>query len=191
MSNRTYLDHDARRQSLVDAAVRVFNQGGFEGITNAAVAAEAGVSRALVYSFFPDNPSLMQAFLDDRLTNFRSLVESLATDMTNPLDRTAAALHGMIQKLSVMELRSLKAVLAAGTDEQRQPIYDSFVAFVTSRWENTIDMSQDRTALKATILLFIEILISMALIVKSGDMTSEQAEGVARAMTAAALAQIP
>lgn len=191
MSNRTYLDHDTRRQSLVDAAVRVFNEGGFEGLTNAAVAAEAGVSRALVYSFFPDNPSLIQAFLDDRLTNFKSVVESLGTDTTNPLDRTAAALHGMIQQLSVMELRSLKAVLAAGTDEQRQPIYDSFVAFSTSRWENTIDMSQDRTALKATIWLFIEILISMALIVKSGDMTSEQAESVARAMTAAALAQMP
>ena len=191
MPNRTYLDHDTRRQSLVDAAVRVFNQGGFEGITNAAVAAEAGVSRALVYSFFPDNPSLMQAFLDDRLRNFKSVVESLGTDTTNPLDRTAAALHGMVQQLSVMELRSLKAVLAAGTDEQRQPIYDSFIAFSTSRWENTIDMSQDRTALKATIWLFIEILISMALIVKSGVMTSEQAERVARAMTAAALAQMP
>lgn len=191
MPNRTYLDHDTRRQSLVDAAVRVFNEGGFEGLTNAAVAAEAGVSRALVYSFFPDNPSLMQAFLDDRLTNFKSVVESLGTDTTNPLDRTAAALHGLIQQLSVMELRSLKAVLAAGTDEQRQPIYDSFVAFSTSRWENTIDMSQDRTALKATIWLFIEILISMALIVKSGDMPIEQAERVARAMTAAALAQMP
>lgn len=191
MTNRTYLDHDTRRQSLVDAAARVFNQGGFEGITNAAVAAEAGVSRALVYSFFPDNPSLMQAFLDDRLRNFKSVVESLGTDTTNPLDRTAAALHGLIQQLSVMELRSLKAVLAAGTDEQRQPIYDSFVAFSTSRWENAIDMSQDRTALKVTIWLFIEILISMALIVKSGDMPIEQADRVARAMTAAALAQMP
>jgi len=191
MTNRTYLDHDARRQSLVDAAVRVFNQGGFEGITNAAVAVEAGVSRALVYSFFPDNPSLMQAFLDDRLRNFKSVVESLGTDTTNPLDRTAAALHGLVQQLSVMELRSLKAVLAAGTDEQRQPIYDSFIAFSTSRWENAIDMSQDRTALKVTIWLFIEILISMALIVKSGDMPIEQADRVARAMTAAALAQMP
>jgi hypothetical protein len=90
-----------------------------------------------------------------------------------------------------MELRSLKAVLAAGTDEQRQPIYDSFIAFSTSRWENAIDMSQDRTALKVTIWLFIEILISMALIVKSGDMPIEQADRVARAMTAAALAQMP
>jgi AcrR family transcriptional regulator len=51
----------ATRRSIVDAAVYLHENAGFDGATVTAIAARAGVSRLTVYRHFPDEGSLFSA----------------------------------------------------------------------------------------------------------------------------------
>jgi AcrR family transcriptional regulator len=52
-----------RREQLVDAALRVIAEKGYEGISVEAVAREAGVTRPVVYDHFPNLAHLLQALI--------------------------------------------------------------------------------------------------------------------------------
>jgi AcrR family transcriptional regulator len=52
------------RQSVVDAAMRLFAAGGYDGTTMRAVADEAGVSLGNAYYYFGSKEHLVQAFYD-------------------------------------------------------------------------------------------------------------------------------
>ena len=54
-----------RRRQLIDAARRVFAEHGFRGATTRQIAAEAGVTEALIFQHFPDKDSLYAAILDE------------------------------------------------------------------------------------------------------------------------------
>lgn len=53
----------AARERLLEAAARCIAQGGLPGLSMAAVAAEAGVSRPTVYRYFEDRSALLEATL--------------------------------------------------------------------------------------------------------------------------------
>jgi AcrR family transcriptional regulator len=54
-----------RRRQLIDAARRVFAEHGFRGATTRQIAAEAGVTEALIFQHFPDKDALYAAILDE------------------------------------------------------------------------------------------------------------------------------
>jgi AcrR family transcriptional regulator len=51
----------ARRERLVDAAERLFQEAGFRGAAMEAIARAAGVSKATLYSYFPDKEAAFVA----------------------------------------------------------------------------------------------------------------------------------
>lgn len=55
---------EARREHLLDSALHVIAQHGYEGISIEAIAREAGVSRPVVYSAYDDLDTLLGALLD-------------------------------------------------------------------------------------------------------------------------------
>lgn len=52
-----------RERAILDAALKVFAATGFTGATMDAVAAEAGVTKPTLYSYFPSKESLFQAMM--------------------------------------------------------------------------------------------------------------------------------
>jgi AcrR family transcriptional regulator len=54
-----------RRRQLIDTARRIFAEHGFRGATTRQIAAEAGVTEALIFQHFPDKDSLYAAILDE------------------------------------------------------------------------------------------------------------------------------
>lgn len=74
MDRRTraaYLGPARRRDSVLDAALTVFSRGGFAAASMAAVAAEAGVAKAVVYDCFPGGKQeLYYALLDQQERQF-------------------------------------------------------------------------------------------------------------------------
>ncbi|MCW5889208.1 MAG: TetR/AcrR family transcriptional regulator [bacterium] len=54
-----------RRQALLDAAARLLSAQGVDAVQFAEVAAAAGVTRQLVYRFFPNRQALVMAVLED------------------------------------------------------------------------------------------------------------------------------
>lgn len=59
------LKRPERRRALMDAAARAFARGGYAATSLEDVAAEAGVTRALIYRHFESKAQLYRAVLDD------------------------------------------------------------------------------------------------------------------------------
>src|SRR5579884_2557027 len=57
------LPPEERREQLIDAALRVIVERGYEGISVEAVAREAGVTRPVVYDHFPNLAHLLRALI--------------------------------------------------------------------------------------------------------------------------------
>jgi AcrR family transcriptional regulator len=55
---------EARREQLVDAALRVIVEQGYEGISIEAIARTAGVTRPVIYDHFPNLAKLLQALIE-------------------------------------------------------------------------------------------------------------------------------
>lgn len=58
------MSREERRQSIVDAAVNLILETGHAGCTLEQVATEAGISKALIYKYFPKRETLLTAILD-------------------------------------------------------------------------------------------------------------------------------
>jgi AcrR family transcriptional regulator len=58
--------HSEREQQIIDIASRSFRERGFEGVSLSDLAREAGVTRNLVYHYFPNKGALFEAVLDHR-----------------------------------------------------------------------------------------------------------------------------
>jgi AcrR family transcriptional regulator len=64
--------------AIVEAAGQVFEKHGPRGTTTADVADRAGVSVGSLYQYFPDKQALIAAFLERRITEDVSLMQSVA-----------------------------------------------------------------------------------------------------------------
>ena len=58
---------EAAREAILAAALSVFGEKGFDGATTAEVAKAAGVSKGLVFNYFPTKDALLQAMLEQVL----------------------------------------------------------------------------------------------------------------------------
>lgn len=76
-ADRTRPGYGEGRQALVDAAIRVVARSGLRGLTNRAVAAEAGVTQGLVAHHFGSRDELLRAALQQA---FAGSIESSSLD---------------------------------------------------------------------------------------------------------------
>jgi AcrR family transcriptional regulator len=76
---RRRLEPEARRQAILEAAVLAFDDAGPEQVSLEAVAERAGVSRALVYTYFTNRQRLVRAV-------FSEIVRDLADELRLALE---------------------------------------------------------------------------------------------------------
>ncbi|MGO2112122.1 MAG: TetR/AcrR family transcriptional regulator [Pseudoclavibacter sp.] len=55
------VDHDSRREHIIDATWRLLQREGFEGLTMRQIAAEAGYAHGAMKAYFPDKQSILVA----------------------------------------------------------------------------------------------------------------------------------
>jgi AcrR family transcriptional regulator len=66
-----------RRAALVDAALRVFGEGSYDGATTAEIARAAGVSEPILYRHFASKRDIYLACLDEMWRRLREAVEEI------------------------------------------------------------------------------------------------------------------
>ena len=66
---RQRLSMTARREQLINTALRLFAEHGFSGTTTRRIAAEAGVTEAVIFQHFSDKDALYAAILESRATD--------------------------------------------------------------------------------------------------------------------------
>jgi AcrR family transcriptional regulator len=67
------LPEEQRRPQIVAAARRLFARRGYDATTTREIAAEAGVSDALIYRHFRGKEALLRAIVDDGMARFAAL----------------------------------------------------------------------------------------------------------------------
>jgi AcrR family transcriptional regulator len=94
---RTRLDPAVRRQQIAEAAARVFAEHDPAEVSFEAVAEEAGVSRALVYSYFGDRGSLFAAAYTYEQARLDADIDGALESMGDDRDRLARAVAAYLQ----------------------------------------------------------------------------------------------
>ena len=91
-----------RRRQLIEAAGRLFRANGFRAVTMEAIASQAGVAKATLYSHFPDKYAVFAAVADRGMQRIAdALSEGLASagGVDERLLRGLVARHQMIFKV--------------------------------------------------------------------------------------------
>lgn len=79
------LPADARRQQVLDAAIRAFAQRGYAGASTQAIAASIGVGEPTLYRYFPSKRELFLAAFDRCSTELLERWRALAAESASPL----------------------------------------------------------------------------------------------------------
>lgn len=87
---------EATRASIVDAAMRLFREGGYDATTMRAVADAAGVSLGSAYYYFASKEHLVQGFYDQLSGAHHELVGDVLATETGFAERLAGVLEGWI-----------------------------------------------------------------------------------------------
>jgi AcrR family transcriptional regulator len=126
-----------RRKELLRAAANVFGRSGYHETTTNAIAAEASVSPATLYQFFPNKEAIASALAE---TYARELAEAeLAIDSEGVLSFNEAINELLNVCMSFNRKRPefhtlvLSAPLSAGAREQKRALGQVFVDFIAGR----------------------------------------------------------
>ncbi|MFJ4253231.1 TetR/AcrR family transcriptional regulator [Microbacterium sp. NPDC090003] len=146
------------RRGLLDAAVAVFNESGYDGTSVAALAARLGLSKAALYHHFSSKEEILETALDEALDGLEGVLA--ATDAVRPGDRLAAVLEGAVGVL-VAHLPSVTLLLRVrGNSEvercalERRRAFDQAVTAIVRAAQDEGAVRADVDASVATRLLF-------------------------------------
>jgi TetR/AcrR family transcriptional repressor of mexJK operon len=96
-----------RERAILDAALTVFAAQGYSGTTMDAVAAEAGVTKPTLYSYFPSKESLFQAMMLGKRDLMLDVFEHPSGDMVADLWGFAWAYAGTVMRPDMLSLARL------------------------------------------------------------------------------------
>ncbi len=108
------------RQRVLDAALDVFGEKGYDAATMQEIAARVGVTKAAIYYYFPTKSALLDAILTPAHEAANQLLD-LAESQPTQAEQIAAALSAMIDS-GVANRRAL-AVLNRDPAVTRHPTY--------------------------------------------------------------------
>ncbi len=89
-ARRGVRDAEASRAAILQAALDEFSSVGYDGARVDRIAAEAGLSKPLLYDYFGDKDELYKAALREAYVQIRAGEEKLALDALSPEEAVAA-----------------------------------------------------------------------------------------------------
>lgn len=85
----------AKREHILEAAIRVFARRGYHGARVSDIAAEAGIAYGLVYHYFKNKEEILRTIFEERWNAFLHVVEKVA-EGPEPAVRKLHALAGLV-----------------------------------------------------------------------------------------------
>ena len=83
-------DHSAKREAILEAAARVFASEGFDRASMAALAQDAGISKANIYHYYDSKDALLFDLLDSHLKGLRDRLAEVNLDGLAPAEKLLA-----------------------------------------------------------------------------------------------------
>src|SRR3954452_5835857 len=96
MSGAAYrrLDVDERRAQLLEVGTELFSKHSFEELSMAAIAREAGISKALLYHYFPSKEEFFKVSLGEAATELAQ--RTAPDDSLEPLEQLRASTSAFV-----------------------------------------------------------------------------------------------
>jgi AcrR family transcriptional regulator len=91
----TRLDVDERRAQLLDLGTGLFTRFSYDELSMARIAREAGISKALLYHYFPSKQAYFTATLQDKAAELAALTES--DPSLPPLEQISSSLDAFLR----------------------------------------------------------------------------------------------
>jgi AcrR family transcriptional regulator len=115
-------DHGEKREAILEAAARVFASEGFDRASMAALAQEAGISKANIYHYYDSKDALLFDLLDSHLKDLRDRLRATPLTGLTPPEQLRALCTEVL--LAYQGADNAHRVQSAGMDhlppEQRQ-----------------------------------------------------------------------
>lgn len=175
-TRRPYLAAADRRRQLLDAAGRLFDRVGFGGITMSGVAAEAGVSRQLVYDHFSDLDSLYLAFVEDRLARYRADVPDISA---LGAEDAAGVMFRHLLTIPSADRRVIRLLVADVGVSALDRVRQRFRSEELARWPALATRPHDAKRTFALVWTATSALLALADAVATGEIAESSATEVA------------
>jgi AcrR family transcriptional regulator len=145
------LQLDERRKQLIDAGLALFMERSYDSISMRQIAKTAGVSKALLYHYFPSKVDLFMATVADQASELQTLIQS-TTDGT-PEQRLVDTLDAYLRWIERHALAWAKLMQSAATiPEVRAVVVDfrgkTLARIVEELTGNSVPSPRLRTALE-------------------------------------------
>jgi len=180
MVKRSYLRTDDRRQQLLEATSRLLARGGLLGITMVAVAAEAGVSRRLVYDHFADLTSLFEAFFEDRANRYLVAIDQAILAGEGPAAGVAGS-YAELLAMPVEDQQSIRLLLAGPGIPELEPVRSRFRQHIEQRWLPRLPVANAEMA-RALLWTVVSGVLGLAELVERGDLSETAALELAKSL---------
>lgn len=118
------LSVDERRRQIIEAGNRLFAEHAYEEISMRQIAAAAGISKALLYHYFPSKTELFKAAVQEHASELQRLLEP-AGDLP-PLEALTAILDGYLGWIEANAETWSKLVQSASTLPEARELVDDF-----------------------------------------------------------------
>jgi AcrR family transcriptional regulator len=182
-STRPYLATSDRRRQLLDAASRVFARGGYAGMTMAALADEAQVSRRLVYNHFPNLSTLYEDFFIDRASRYlAAIAEANAVDdgdLVKAFERT----FNLLLEIPSDDFRAVRLVFSDTGLTELDEARERLRKHIESQWMPRIQVAGfDEPTARARLWAMVGALFGLSELVSRSEVSIEIASATATAL---------
>jgi len=125
------LDVDERRRQLLKAGSELFAQHAYDDISMREIAEAAGVSKPLLYHYFPSKLDLFKAAVAEHAAELQALVESATGN--NPMEQLARTLDAYLTWIEQNARAWSKLIQSAATIPEAAQLVTQFRSQTLSR----------------------------------------------------------
>ncbi|HEX8064986.1 MAG TPA: TetR/AcrR family transcriptional regulator [Thermoleophilaceae bacterium] len=116
----TRLDVDERRRQLLEAGARAFTEASYDEVSMSEVARAAGISKGLLYHYFPSKRDFFTATLAAAAAELAAVTEP--DPSLTPLEQMTGSLGAYLEWIEVNEAGYRKLLESAGSADVRSVI---------------------------------------------------------------------
>ena len=180
---RPYLRADQRRQHLLNATGRIFERDGLTGISMVALAAEAGVSRRLIYDHFDSLAALYTAFFADRMASYLAASEVRLAAVRPDGPSMTAEVFSLLIDLPADNLRAVRILLADTANPDLEQARREFRTHLAARWLPVFRDVVPPDLATAVVVTVLNAYLALADIVLTGELDAGVATRLASGLT--------
>jgi AcrR family transcriptional regulator len=127
----TRLQVDERRRQLIDAGSALFAEHAFEEISMRQIAEAAGVSKALLYHYFPNKIELFKAAVQEHAVELQQVLEPRGEGP--PIEQLAGSIDGYLRWIERNAQTWAKLMQSATALPEARELIDGFRAATLQR----------------------------------------------------------